>query len=126
MVGPVDPAKLPANRLKRDPEWLARRWGLVAWVTWASIGAVFAGSVIALVGVLLFGEPLGRDRLAGLAVALLGMALVVLGGGLAMAANLGILRDTNDHRVGVLSVDDEDGDRSFNFSMAILDTDLDE
>jgi hypothetical protein len=28
--------------------------------------------------------------------------------------------------VGVLSVDDEDGDRSFNFSMAILDTDLDE
>ncbi|MEH3148211.1 MAG: DUF3126 family protein [Methylobacterium frigidaeris] len=26
--------------------------------------------------------------------------------------------------VGVLSVDDEDGDRSFNFSMAILDTDL--
>ena len=28
--------------------------------------------------------------------------------------------------VGVLFVDDEDGDRSFNFTMAILDTDLDE
>jgi hypothetical protein len=26
--------------------------------------------------------------------------------------------------VGVLYVDDEDGDRSFNFNMAILDTDL--
>lgn len=26
--------------------------------------------------------------------------------------------------VGILSLDDEDGDRSFNFSMAILDTDL--
>ena len=29
-----------------------------------------------------------------------------------------------DEFVGILSVDDEDGDRSFNFSMAILDTDL--
>jgi hypothetical protein len=28
--------------------------------------------------------------------------------------------------VGVLFVDDEDGDRSFNFTMAILDTDLDD
>ena len=28
--------------------------------------------------------------------------------------------------VGVLFVDDEDGDRSFNFTMAILDTDLEE
>jgi hypothetical protein len=28
--------------------------------------------------------------------------------------------------VGVLSLDDEDGDRSFNFSMAILDTDLED
>jgi hypothetical protein len=28
--------------------------------------------------------------------------------------------------IGVLFVDDEDGDRSFNFTMAILDTDLDE
>ncbi|WP_368855343.1 DUF3126 family protein [Enterobacter hormaechei] len=28
--------------------------------------------------------------------------------------------------VGVLSVDDEDGDHSFQFQMAILDTDLDE
>ena len=28
--------------------------------------------------------------------------------------------------VGVLFVDDEDGDRSYNFTMAILDTDLDE
>lgn len=26
--------------------------------------------------------------------------------------------------LGVLSLDDEDGDRSFNFNMAILDTDL--
>jgi hypothetical protein len=29
-----------------------------------------------------------------------------------------------DEFVGVLSVDDEDGDRSYNFDMAILDTDL--
>lgn len=28
--------------------------------------------------------------------------------------------------LGVLSLDDEDGDRSFSFQMAILDTDLDE
>jgi Protein of unknown function (DUF3126) len=28
--------------------------------------------------------------------------------------------------VGVLFVDDEDGDRSFNFTMAILDTDLED
>ncbi|WP_425277509.1 DUF3126 family protein [Methylobacterium nodulans] len=28
--------------------------------------------------------------------------------------------------IGVLSVDDEDGDRSYNFSMAILDTDLED
>lgn len=28
--------------------------------------------------------------------------------------------------VGVLFLDDEDGDRSYNFTMAILDTDLDE
>jgi hypothetical protein len=28
--------------------------------------------------------------------------------------------------VGVIFVDDEDGDRSFNFSMAILDTDLED
>ena len=28
--------------------------------------------------------------------------------------------------IGVLFVDDEDGDRSFNFTMAILDTDLDD
>ena len=28
--------------------------------------------------------------------------------------------------VGVLYLDDEEGDRSYNFSMAILDTDLDE
>ncbi|KAB0266646.1 DUF3126 family protein [Microvirga brassicacearum] len=28
--------------------------------------------------------------------------------------------------LGVLFVDDEDGDRSFNFTMAILDTDLEE
>ena len=28
--------------------------------------------------------------------------------------------------IGVLFVDDEDGDRSFNFTMAILDTDLEE
>jgi hypothetical protein len=28
--------------------------------------------------------------------------------------------------VGVLFVDDEDGDRSYNFTMAILDTDLEE
>ncbi|GIK81920.1 MAG: DUF3126 family protein [Pseudorhodoplanes sp.] len=27
--------------------------------------------------------------------------------------------------IGVLFVDDEDGDKSYNFSMAILDTDLD-
>ncbi len=26
--------------------------------------------------------------------------------------------------IGILSLDDEDGDRSFNFTMAILDTDL--
>jgi hypothetical protein len=29
-----------------------------------------------------------------------------------------------DEFVGVLFVDDEDGDRSYNFEMAILDTDL--
>jgi hypothetical protein len=29
-----------------------------------------------------------------------------------------------DEFVGVLSVDDEDGDRSYNFDMAILETDL--
>ena len=28
--------------------------------------------------------------------------------------------------IGVLFVDDEDGDRSFNFTMAILDTDLED
>lgn len=28
--------------------------------------------------------------------------------------------------VGILFLDDEDGDRSYNFTMAILDTDLDE
>ncbi len=28
--------------------------------------------------------------------------------------------------IGVLFLDDEDGDRSYNFTMAILDTDLDE
>lgn len=28
--------------------------------------------------------------------------------------------------VGVIFVDDEDGDRSYNFSMAILDSDLDD
>ncbi len=28
--------------------------------------------------------------------------------------------------IGVLFLDDEEGDRSYNFSMAILDTDLDE
>jgi hypothetical protein len=28
--------------------------------------------------------------------------------------------------IGVLFVDDEDGDRSYNFTMAILDTDLDD
>ena len=28
--------------------------------------------------------------------------------------------------LGVLTVDDEDGDRSYNFQMAILDVDLDE
>ena len=28
--------------------------------------------------------------------------------------------------IGVLFVDDEDGDKSYNFTMAILDTDLDE
>jgi len=28
--------------------------------------------------------------------------------------------------IGVLFLDDEEGDRSFNFQMAILDTDLDE
>jgi len=28
MVDPVDPAKLPANRLKRNPKWLAGRWGV--------------------------------------------------------------------------------------------------
>ncbi|KAB2881789.1 MAG: DUF3126 family protein [Pseudorhodoplanes sp.] len=27
--------------------------------------------------------------------------------------------------IGVLFIDDEDGDKSYNFSMAILDTDLD-
>jgi hypothetical protein len=30
-----------------------------------------------------------------------------------------------DEFIGVLFLDDEDGDRSFNFQMAILDTDLD-
>lgn len=30
-----------------------------------------------------------------------------------------------DEFIGVIYVDDEDGDRSFSFSMAILDTDLD-
>jgi hypothetical protein len=43
-----------------------------------------------------------RTIITGLGV----LALVVLGGGLAMAANLGILRDANHHRVGELSVDD--------------------
>lgn len=28
--------------------------------------------------------------------------------------------------IGILSLDDEDGDRSFNFTMAILDTDLED
>lgn len=31
-----------------------------------------------------------------------------------------------DEFLGVLFLDDEDGDRSYNFTMAILDTDLDE
>ncbi|MBN8920315.1 MAG: DUF3126 family protein [Rhizobiales bacterium] len=31
-----------------------------------------------------------------------------------------------DEFIGILFVDDEDGDRSYNFEMAILDTDLDE
>jgi Protein of unknown function (DUF3126) len=31
-----------------------------------------------------------------------------------------------DEFIGILSVDDEDGDRSFSFQMAILDTDLEE
>ena len=31
-----------------------------------------------------------------------------------------------DEFLGVLFVDDEDGDRSFNFTMAILDTDLED
>ncbi len=31
-----------------------------------------------------------------------------------------------DEFIGVLFLDDEDGDRSYNFQMAILDTDLDE
>lgn len=32
----------------------------------------------------------------------------------------------DDEFIGVLSEDNEDGDRSYNFSMAILDTDLDD
>ncbi|MEN3931503.1 DUF3126 family protein [Microvirga sp. W0021] len=31
-----------------------------------------------------------------------------------------------DEFIGVLFLDDEDGDRSYNFTMAILDTDLDD
>jgi hypothetical protein len=31
-----------------------------------------------------------------------------------------------DEFIGIVFLDDEDGDRSFNFTMAILDTDLDE
>ena len=31
-----------------------------------------------------------------------------------------------DEFIGVLFLDDEDGDRSFNFNMAILDTDLED
>lgn len=31
---------------------------------------------------------------------------------------------TGDEFIGVIYLDDEDGDRSFNFSMAILDVDL--
>lgn len=31
-----------------------------------------------------------------------------------------------DEFIGVLFIDDEEGDRSYNFSMAILDIDLDE
>ena len=31
-----------------------------------------------------------------------------------------------DEFIGIIHVDDEDGDRSFNFTMAILDVDLDD
>ncbi len=31
-----------------------------------------------------------------------------------------------DESIGLIHVDDEDGDRSFNFTMAILDVDLDD
>lgn len=31
-----------------------------------------------------------------------------------------------DEFIGIVFLDDEDGDRSFNFTMAILDTDLDD